>query len=252
VDRRARRQKLPVSIERPRVDFHGFAVDDVYVFGCGMDYKGYWRGLRARMPSAQRVSNDLALIVGSGLRSCRCRSSRAAWPRRRAARRALRYAVQIGAQRVLCLPRHGERHAIAPHEINYRANRWALRQHGVRRCVASRGQGDRRAMRRPGCRAQQLIDYDRAHRQLRRRGAVVHRFHGAVRRGVAQPVAAAMPPAAMQCIKAYTALRKARLETAAEVDRLARDGCTMVGMTACPGTRSLAGSRSTVRSAQSQ
>jgi hypoxanthine phosphoribosyltransferase len=32
---------------RPRVDFAGLEVDDVYVFGCGMDYRGYWRGLRA-------------------------------------------------------------------------------------------------------------------------------------------------------------------------------------------------------------
>lgn len=32
---------------RPRVDFSGVTVDDVYVFGCGMDYFGYWRELRA-------------------------------------------------------------------------------------------------------------------------------------------------------------------------------------------------------------
>ena len=32
---------------RPRVDFAGLEVDDVYVFGCGMDYLGYWRELRA-------------------------------------------------------------------------------------------------------------------------------------------------------------------------------------------------------------
>jgi hypoxanthine phosphoribosyltransferase len=30
---------------RPAVDFVGVHVGDVYVFGCGMDYKGYWRGL---------------------------------------------------------------------------------------------------------------------------------------------------------------------------------------------------------------
>lgn len=29
------------------VDFVGMEVEDTYVFGCGMDYKGYWRGLRA-------------------------------------------------------------------------------------------------------------------------------------------------------------------------------------------------------------
>ena len=33
------------SVSRPTVDFVGLHVDDNYVFGCGMDYKGYWRGL---------------------------------------------------------------------------------------------------------------------------------------------------------------------------------------------------------------
>jgi hypoxanthine phosphoribosyltransferase len=32
---------------RPKVDYVGVEVDDVYVFGCGMDYRGYWRGLPA-------------------------------------------------------------------------------------------------------------------------------------------------------------------------------------------------------------
>ncbi len=31
---------------RPHVDFSGLTVDDVYIFGCGMDYLGYWRELR--------------------------------------------------------------------------------------------------------------------------------------------------------------------------------------------------------------
>ena len=33
--------------ERPRPDFVGITIEDVYLFGCGMDYKGYWRGLPA-------------------------------------------------------------------------------------------------------------------------------------------------------------------------------------------------------------
>jgi len=32
---------------RPKVDYRGVEVDDVYLFGCGMDYHGYWRGLPA-------------------------------------------------------------------------------------------------------------------------------------------------------------------------------------------------------------
>lgn len=39
-------------VARPAVDFLGFTVEDVYVFGCGMDYKGYWRGLPALYAAA--------------------------------------------------------------------------------------------------------------------------------------------------------------------------------------------------------
>ena len=38
-------KRLKRVVERPRVDFEGVGVEDAYVFGCGMDFKGYWRGL---------------------------------------------------------------------------------------------------------------------------------------------------------------------------------------------------------------
>jgi hypoxanthine phosphoribosyltransferase len=37
-------KRLAVA-NRPSVTVTGLAVDDVYVFGSGMDYRGYWRGL---------------------------------------------------------------------------------------------------------------------------------------------------------------------------------------------------------------
>jgi hypoxanthine phosphoribosyltransferase len=40
------RKRVGESLRRPHVDFAALEVDDVYVFGCGMDYSGYWRGLR--------------------------------------------------------------------------------------------------------------------------------------------------------------------------------------------------------------
>jgi len=39
-------KRLTRRRRRPRVDVVGVTVDDVYVFGCGMDYRGYWRELR--------------------------------------------------------------------------------------------------------------------------------------------------------------------------------------------------------------
>ena len=38
-------KRLEQARVRVDVDFPGLEVEDVYVFGCGMDYKGYWRGL---------------------------------------------------------------------------------------------------------------------------------------------------------------------------------------------------------------
>ena len=38
---------------------------------------------------------------------------------------------------IVFLARHGERHAIAPHRINYRANLWALRESGAWRVLAA-------------------------------------------------------------------------------------------------------------------
>ncbi|HEX5047449.1 MAG TPA: hypoxanthine-guanine phosphoribosyltransferase [Gammaproteobacteria bacterium] len=40
-------KRIATAEPRPPVDFAGVEIDDVYVFGCGMDYHGQWRGLRA-------------------------------------------------------------------------------------------------------------------------------------------------------------------------------------------------------------
>jgi hypoxanthine phosphoribosyltransferase len=40
-------KRAPNARGRPKVDYRGVEVDDVYLFGCGMDYRGYWRGLPA-------------------------------------------------------------------------------------------------------------------------------------------------------------------------------------------------------------
>ena len=40
-------KNLATPLKRVNVDFVGMEIEDAYVFGCGMDYKGYWRGLNA-------------------------------------------------------------------------------------------------------------------------------------------------------------------------------------------------------------
>lgn len=54
--------KTPARAQQPfppvDVDFAGLEVEDVYVFGCGMDYKGYWRGLRGIYAVASGDADD--------------------------------------------------------------------------------------------------------------------------------------------------------------------------------------------------
>jgi len=56
----------------------------------------------------------------------------------------------LEGRRVAFLPRHGPRHTIPPHRINYRANVWALHAAGVRRVLAPCAVGSLRAEHGPG------------------------------------------------------------------------------------------------------
>jgi 5'-methylthioadenosine phosphorylase len=58
--------------------------------------------------------------------------------------------AEVEGRRVAFLPRHGSRHTIPPHRINYRANIWALHSLGVERVLAPCAAGSLRADRGPG------------------------------------------------------------------------------------------------------
>ena len=150
------------------------------------------------------------------------------------------FTVAIRGTRVACIARHGEHHGLAPHEINYRANLSALAQRGVTACFGINTVGAIDAALEPGELAvpDQLIDYTYGR---------VSSFGGAgepVRHiEFGEPFAPVLRRrlfvAAEQCGFAvrggtYGVTQGPRLETAAEIDRLARDGCAMVGMTAMP------------------
>ena len=150
--------------------------------------------------------------------------------------------IAIRGARVPCIVRHGEEHQYAPHEINYRANLWALEQRGVRACIGINTVGAIDAALAPGELAvpDQLIDY--THGRLttfggRASGAPVRHvelsepFSPVLRRRIAAAVSVCG-----FAVRAgtYGVTQGPRLETAAEIGRLARDGCAMVGMTAMP------------------
>ena len=148
--------------------------------------------------------------------------------------------VAIGGARVPCIVRHGESHAFAPHEINYRANLWALQQRGVRRCIGINTVGAIHAALHPGELAvpDQLVDYTygRAATYSGAGGPVRHieftePFSAALRAQLAQAIGDC---GFSVCAGVYGVTQGPRLETAAEIERLLRDGCAMVGMTAMP------------------
>lgn len=140
------------------------------------------------------------------------------------------------------LPRHGRTHSLAPHLINYRANLWALHSVGVRRIVAVNAVGGIAQQLEPGALVlpDQLIDYSWGRQ---------HTFHDAEHAldkhcDFTWPYNMALTAAlcstaaelglALQQGGVYACTQGPRLETAAEVRRLARDGCDLVGMTGMP------------------
>jgi len=148
----------------------------------------------------------------------------------------------IGDCHVLSMARHGEGHTLPPHTINYRANVVALKKLGADAIIALNTVGVVSDVRDSGQIAlpDQLLDYTwgREHTIYDgRRGVVEHidftdPFSGALREGLL----AAARGAGIDCHDGgvYATTQGPRLETAAEVDRLERDGADYVGMTAMP------------------
>jgi purine nucleoside phosphorylase len=187
------------------------------------------------------MTTDIGLIVGSGfgaLPLTLVARSPAKTPYGAPSSAVL--TVEVAGRRLSCIARHGEDHGIAPHEINYRANVWALHAHGVRRCIAVNVVGAIGPGFRPGDLAvpDQLIDYTwgRAGTFGSATGGVVHvdftEPFDPVLRGKLASAIAACGHAVHGGVCGVT--QGPRLETAAEVTRLERDGCAMVGMTALP------------------
>ena len=60
------------------------------------------------------------------------------------------FLAEVGGRPVAFLPRHGRRHTIPPHLINYRANVWAMRALGVKAVIAPCAAGSLQAHVKPG------------------------------------------------------------------------------------------------------
>lgn len=149
---------------------------------------------------------------------------------------------RIGATPVVFLARHGRTHDIAPHEINYRANLRALHDAGAGAVVAVAAVGAIAERPGPGGLAvpDQLIDYTwgRAGTYFEGPGTGVEHvdFTRPYTPALRARLLAAAARAGVEALDGgcYAATQGPRLETAAEIRRLARDGCTLVGMTGMP------------------
>ncbi|MBS0321161.1 MAG: S-methyl-5'-thioinosine phosphorylase [Proteobacteria bacterium] len=142
---------------------------------------------------------------------------------------------------VVFVARHGHGHTIPPHRVNYRANLWALKDAGASAVVAVASVGGIRG-HAPGSLAlpDQLLDYTSGRAHTYFDGGdhrVVHvDFTRPYTPELRDECAAAARAAGidLQDRGVYAAVNGPRLETAAEIDRLERDGATMVGMTGMP------------------
>ena len=143
---------------------------------------------------------------------------------------------------VVFLARHGYGHTIAPHKVNYRANIWALKEQAVSGAISVASVGGIRREFGPGALVvpDQIIDYTWG-----RHGTFFDVPDSQVTHiDFTEPYTKALRIRILAAAKAcgesvadggvYAATQGPRLETAAEITRLERDGADLVGMTGMP------------------
>jgi 5'-methylthioinosine phosphorylase len=150
--------------------------------------------------------------------------------------------AQIGTKRIAFLARHGEAHGLPPHKVNYRANLKALKDIGAHSILAINTVGGITAQFGPRVLAvpDQLIDYTwgRISTLCEEPGTeVLHvdftePYSEKLRQSLLK--ACAQANVAVVAGGCYAATQGPRLESRAEIARLMRDGCDLVGMTGMP------------------
>jgi 5'-deoxy-5'-methylthioadenosine phosphorylase len=143
---------------------------------------------------------------------------------------------------VVFLARHGHGHTIPPHMVNFRANIWALKETGADSVIAVAAVGGISAELRPRMLAipDQIIDYTWSRKHTYFESNLSHVTHVDFTYPYSERLRQLLIDAAEEldiefaASGTYGATQGPRLETAAEIDRLERDGCTLVGMTGMP------------------
>ncbi|NOR69769.1 MAG: S-methyl-5'-thioinosine phosphorylase, partial [Methylomarinum sp.] len=148
----------------------------------------------------------------------------------------------INGKDVIFLARHGTPHTLPPHKINYRANIWGLKQLGVTEIIAVASVGGITSAMKPAHIAlpDQIIDYSygREHTFFADDlEAVTHidftfPYTPSLRQRLI--TAANKVNQIISTTGTYGCMQGPRLESAAEITRMERDGCDLVGMTGMP------------------
>lgn len=150
---------------------------------------------------------------------------------------------ECGGQRVVFIARHGRPHAIPPHAINYRANIQVLSDLGIERIIAVNAVGGINGdMLSPGhiVLPNQIIDYTygRVSSYFHEQGDQLRHidFTSPYCARLRENLSEMADTMAFAVSKSgvYGCTQGPRLETAAEISRLERDGCDIVGMTGMP------------------
>ncbi len=150
--------------------------------------------------------------------------------------------ANIDGKEVIFLARHGNPHTIPPHKINYRANIWGLKQLGATDIIAVAAVGGITPAMAPAhiILPDQIIDYSygRDHTfYADDLESVTHidfsfPYNEQLRTRLIQLASKANLPCSTT--GTYGCTQGPRLETAAEIKRMEKDGCDLVGMTGMP------------------
>jgi 5'-deoxy-5'-methylthioadenosine phosphorylase len=149
---------------------------------------------------------------------------------------------RLGGRDIVFLPRHGPSHSIPPHRVNYRANLWALRHVGVETVLAVAAVGGISERMEPGRLVipDQIIDYTFGREHTLYETDLTQVTHIDFTYPYCEPLREQLLEAGSQsginpvAGGTYGATQGPRLETAAEILRMKRDGCDIVGMTGMP------------------
>jgi 5'-methylthioinosine phosphorylase len=152
--------------------------------------------------------------------------------------------LEMGATRLYLLRRHGAQQQLSPHQVNYRANVWLLKQMGVDAIIGTHTVGSIDLQLDVGQLVvpHQIIDYTWGRPQTyddeRRHVEFSYPYDEALRQRIIASFARSenieSPQGSLAERGVYGCTQGPRLETAAEIERMRRDGCDVVGMTGMP------------------